>query len=157
LKGGAEMLRQRRRGESVGRIVVLTLASLFLLSSAGPEAKAQKKKEVPRGVPILWREPVDITSRNLYLGPGGERMKPDLRRIKFIKEEKSGHSKKFRIRDASGREWVAKIGNEAQSETAAVRLVWAAGYESEINYLVPRLTIPTKGTFEDVRLEARPR
>jgi hypothetical protein len=84
-------------------------------------------------------------------------MKPDLRRIKFIKEEKGGHSKKFRIRDAAGREWVAKIGSEAQSETAAVRLVWAAGYESEINYLVPRLTIPGKGTFEDVRLEARPR
>ena len=80
-------------------------------------------------------------------------MKPDLRRIRFIKEEKSGHSKKFRIRDAAGREWVAKVGREAQSETAAVRLVWAVGYESEINYLVPRLTIPGQGTFENVRLE----
>jgi hypothetical protein len=84
-------------------------------------------------------------------------MKPDLRRIKFIKEEKGGHSQKFRIRDAAGREWVAKVGKEAQSETAAVRLVWAVGYESEINYLVPRLTIPGQGTFEDVRLEARPK
>jgi hypothetical protein len=51
---------------------------------------------------------------------------------------------------------VAKVGKEAQSETAAVRLVWAAGYETEVNYLVPRLTIPGKGTFQNVRLEARP-
>ncbi len=53
-------------------------------------------------------------------------MRPDLRQIKFIKEEKGGYSKKFRIQDAAGREWVAKVGKEAQSETAAVRLVWAA-------------------------------
>jgi hypothetical protein len=37
-----------------------------------------------------------------------------------------------------------------------VRLLWAVGYETEITHLVPRLTIPGKGTFEDVRLEARP-
>src|SRR5882672_12936316 len=151
------MSKHTRQGESVARLVVLTLAFLCSFSFAGAEAKTKKKKEVPPGVPILWRAPSDITSRNLYLGPGGERMKPDLRRIKFIKEDKSGHSKKFRIRDAAGREWVAKIGREAQSETAAVRLVWAVGYESEINYLVPRLTIPSQGTFEDVRLEARPK
>jgi hypothetical protein len=115
-----------------------------------------KKKEIPQGTPVLWRAPVDISSRNLFLGPGGTRMKPDLRHIKFIKEEKGGYSKKFRISDGSGREWVAKVGNEAQAETAAVRLLWAAGYETEVNYLIPHLTIPGKGSFENVRLEARP-
>jgi hypothetical protein len=29
--------------------------------------------------------------------------------------------------------WVAKIGKEAQSETVAVRLLWGAGYETEVN------------------------
>ena len=52
---------------------------------------------------------------------------------------------------------MAKLGKEAQSETAAVRLVWAVGYVSEINYLVPRVTIEGKGTFENVRFEARPK
>src|ERR1043165_3655576 len=84
-------------------------------------------------------------------------MQPDLTRITFLKEEKGGYSKKFRVRDGSGREWVAKVGKEAQSETAAVRLVWAVGYMTEINYLVPRLTVEGKGTFENVRLEARPK
>lgn len=149
------MFRHKPTWKSVGRLAVLMLALLFAFSFTA-QAKSKKTKEVPRGVPILWGAPSDIRSRNLYLGPGGTRMKPDLRRIRFIEEEKGGYSKKFRIRDAAGREWVAKVGKEAQSETAAVRLVWAAGYETEVNYLVPRLTIPGEGTFENVRLEARP-
>ncbi|HEV7797849.1 MAG TPA: hypothetical protein VGO73_06825 [Pyrinomonadaceae bacterium] len=150
------MFRRKLSGWSAAAPVVLTLAILFAFSSTGAEAKSKKPKEIPHGTPVLWRTPADIGSRNLYLGPGGARMKPDLRRIKLIKEEKGGYSKKFRIRDGAGREWVAKVGKEAQSETAAVRLVWAVGYETEINYLVPRLTIPGKGEFENVRLEARP-
>ena len=136
-----------------------TLAvGILLLLSYGAVARGQseKKKQLPQGTPILWREPTDITSRDLLLGPGGERMKPDLKRVTFIKEEKGGYSKKYRVKDAQGRVWVAKLGKEAQSETAAVRLVWAVGFVSEINYLVPRLTIDGKGTFENVRLEARP-
>ena len=114
------------------------------------------KKQMPAGTAVLWTEPADITSRNLLIGPGGESMKPDVSKVTFIKEEKGGYSKKYRVKDAKGRVWVAKLGKEAQSETAAVRLVWAAGYVTEINYLVPSLTIEGKGTFENVRLEARP-
>jgi hypothetical protein len=105
---------------------------------------------------MLWRAPDDLPSRDLYLGPGGEAMKPDLSKVTFIKDETGGYSTKFRVRDGSGREWVAKVGKEAQSETAAVRLVWAVGYMTEVNYLVPRLKVEGKGTFENVRLEARP-
>ena len=83
-------------------------------------------------------------------------MKPNLSRVTFIEDQKGGYSTKYRVRDGAGNVWVAKIGKEAQSETAANRLVWAVGYESEITYLVPRLTIEGKGTFENVRLEARP-
>jgi hypothetical protein len=145
------------RWGSLNRFVVKFIAAIILLPPVSSvQAKTKKPKEMPRGTPILWQAPVDISSRNLYLGPGGNRLKPDLRHIKFIKEEKGGYSKKFRISDASGREWVAKVGNEAQAETAAVRLLWAAGYETEVNYLIPHLTIPGKGSFENVRLEARP-
>jgi hypothetical protein len=84
-------------------------------------------------------------------------MKPNLRRVTFIEKKSGGYSTKYRVKDASGHEWVAKIGKEAQPDTAANRLVWAVGYETEIAYLVPRLTIQGKGTFENVRLEARPK
>ena len=104
---------------------------------------------------MLW-EPVNIAERDLYLGPGGEEMKPDLSKIAFIEEEKQGHNKKYRIKDAKGQVWIAKFGSEAQPETAAVRILYGIGYKTEINYLVPSLTIPGKGTFDNVRLEARP-
>jgi len=137
----------------------VALAVLLVLSSSvgthGQDGN-KKKKQPPQGTPILWREPTDIASRNLLLGPGGEQLKPDLSKVTFIKEETGGYSKKYRVKDGQGRVWVAKIGKEAQSETAAVRLVWAVGYVSEINYLVPQITIEGKGTFENVRLEARP-
>lgn len=137
-------------------VLASILAFSFPLQATTTQQKEKKKKEPPTGTPVLWREPVDIRSRDLLLGPGGEEMKPDLSRITFIKEETGGYSKKYRVKDGRGRVWVAKIGKEAQSETAAVRLVWAVGYVSEINYLAPRVTIDTKGTFENVRFEARP-
>lgn len=135
-------------------IICLVLVSCF--SNAHTSAAKPKDKKLPKGTPVLWQQPTDISSRNLYLGAGGESMRPDLRQLTFIKEEKGGYSKKYRVRDASGQEWVAKIGKEAQSETSAVRLLWGIGYLTEVNYLVPRVTIPGKGTFTNVRFEARP-
>ena len=137
------------------RIAIFVFVALLIPSIETSLAKT-KKKPAPTGTPILWRKPNDISSRDLLLGPGGTSMRPDVRRIKFIKEEKGGYSKKYRVRDGSGREWVVKIGKEAQSETSAIRLLWGVGYLTEVNYLVPRVTIPGKGTFTNVRFEARP-
>jgi hypothetical protein len=135
---------------------LVALAALLLLTSAlAAPAAAQKKKALPRGTPVLWRDR-DPARLDLASGPGGASMRPATRRLRFLKEEKGGYSKKYRVRDARGREWVVKVGKEAQSEAAATRLIWAAGYETEITYLVPRATIPGKGTFENVRFEARP-
>ncbi|HEX7177713.1 MAG TPA: hypothetical protein VF240_20810 [Pyrinomonadaceae bacterium] len=148
-------------------IIILAFTSAPL--AAQDKSKNKKKKPTPRGTPVLWRAPADIESRDLALGPGGAEMRPNLRRITFLKKQEGGWSTKFRVRDASGREWVAKVGKEAQSETAAVRLVWAAGYLTEINYLAPCVRIegapaPGKddeqcegGGFANVRFEARPK
>lgn len=107
----------------------------------------------------MWREPTDIARRNLYLGPGGVQMQPDLRRVTLLKEEKSGgYSKKYRVLDASGREWVAKVGKEAQSETAATRLLWGTGYYTDVDYLVPSVHIEgLNKTLRNVRFGARPK
>jgi hypothetical protein len=148
------MFTRKRVHAPLALLIVLLLGLPQLALAVGDK---KKKKPVPKGAPILWLAPKDIASRNLFYGPGGAGMRPDLRRLKFIEQEKGGYSTKFRVSDASGREWVAKVGKEAQSETAAVRLLWAAGYMTEINYLAPRVNIPGKGTFENVRFEARPK
>lgn len=135
-----------------GKLPHFLIIQLLLVLSLASWADAQKSSNVRN---VMW-EKVSIPSRDLFDGPGGDRMRPDLSRVEFIKEEKGGHNKKFRIKDASGRVWVAKLGREAKPETAAVRLIWGIGYKTEINYLVPSITIPGKGTFKNVRLEARP-
>jgi hypothetical protein len=61
------------------------------------------------------------------------------------------------VSDAKGNEWIAKIGKEAQPDTAANRLLWALGYETEIAYLVSKVKIEGKGEYENVRFEARPK
>jgi hypothetical protein len=142
--------------------VMILMLSLPFAASAQDDKKKDKdkgdkaaKKELT-GTPVLWREPTDIETRNLLLGAGGEEMKPDLSRLTFVEEKKGGYSKKYLVRDAKGNEWVAKLSKESQPDTAANRLLWALGYETEIAYLVPKATIEGKGEFENVRLEARP-
>jgi hypothetical protein len=133
------------------------------------ESKQGEKKEVmPQGTPVFWQEPADVASRNLLLGPGGEEMKPDLKQIIWEETEPEGYSVKWRVRDASGKKWVVKVGNEAQPETVAARLVWAAGYPTEVNYLYPCVKVvnapkPRKKVkrcegdgYANVRFEARP-
>lgn len=133
------------------------LISVMLMSALSLSAVPQKEKKTYSGTPSLWQEPTDIESRNLLLGAGGEQMKPDLSSVAFIEQKEGGYSTKYRVKDANGNEWIAKIGKEAQPDTAANRLLWAVGYATEIAYLVPKLTIEGKGTFENVRLEARPK
>ena len=153
---------------ATGALAFLLLLCLGVAAPALQNKGDKKKKPVSVGRPVLWREPTDIKSRDLLLGPGGAEMRPDTSSLTFIKAEKGGYSTKYRVRDARGREWVAKIGREAQSETAAVRLVWAVGYQTEINYLVPCVHIngaprPRRKAdrcegdgFANVRFEARP-
>lgn len=118
--------------------------------------KSKTEKKELTGKPVMWREPTDLESRNLLLGAGGEQMKPDISKLTFIEQKTGGFSTKYRVRDAKGNEWIAKIGKEAQPDTAANRLLWALGYETEIAYLVPKAKIDGKGEYENVRLEARP-
>lgn len=129
----------------------------FAFPAVAQEKKKKGDKGAAAGTAVLWREPVDIGSRNLLIGAGGESMKPDLTRVTFIEKKTGGYSTKYHVKDAAGNEWVAKIGKEAQPDTAVNRLLWAVGYETEIAHLVPTLTIKGKGTFENVRLEARPK
>jgi hypothetical protein len=135
------------------RFLIVVIALMWAIPSYAT-LDDKKNKEKPKGTNVLWRKPADIQARNLRLGPS--RTKPDLRRVTFIEEEKGGYSTKYRVRDSAGREWVAKIGKEAQAETAAVRLLWAVGYVTEINHLEPRTEIVGKGVFRNVRFEARP-
>ena len=140
----------------LGSAIFLSGAILFGQKDKNNKKDKAEKETLPDALAVLWREPTDITTRDLFLGPGGD-ARPDLGHLTFLRVDTGGHTKKWRVRDAAGNEWVVKFGNEAQPETAASRLVWAAGYFTDIDYFVPEAKIEGKGTVKDVRFEARPK
>jgi hypothetical protein len=141
--------------------LLLVAVALLIPATIFPGQKHKKKKSnesLPDGIPVLWRAPSDIAKRDLYWGPGGKARQPDLRTVTLIEKEKGGYSTKYRVRDASGQEWIAKVGKEAKGETAASRLMWAVGYFPDVNYLVPRVHVQgLDKDLENVRFGLRPK
>ena len=149
-------------------LIASIVAAMSAISFAQKDKDKDKKEtQVLTGEAVMWREPADIASRDLFLGSGGDEMKPDLSNVTFEKEEPSGYSVKYTVHDGAGKKWVVKLGNEARPETTANRLLWAVGYATETVYLAPCVHIkgapkPRKDVkrcegdgFADARFEAR--
>lgn len=110
------------------------------------------------GQTVLWQEPVDIESRDLFYGAGGRDGAPDPSApFTYVRRQKTGTQKKIIVEDNRGREWTVKFGPEARPETAATRIVWAVGYHVDQDYFVPRARIVGKKDIDarDVRFERR--
>jgi hypothetical protein len=116
------------------------ISILLLVLCCGAVSAQKKKTEPPAGTPILWRDPGNISKRDLRYGPGAADMAP-VAPFTFIKEDTTGASPKFRVKDARGVNWTVKYGIEAQSETVSTRLVWAMGYFAEEAYYLERAEI----------------
>lgn len=144
------------------------LAAVCLTLPAAGAAKTKKKISTAElsGPAALWREPIDIASRNLYYGPGGQEHAPHTV-FTFEKEDLEGSNPKFVVHDENGVTWKVKLGEEARPETVASRLVWAAGYFADEDYFLPELRVagmPARlhrgqkwmspdGSFPNVRLK----
>ena len=127
-----------------------TLLALLALLIAGLPATAAKKKPpkidpdqkaaLDQAPAVLWQQPRDISKLDLYWGPGGEKHQPQ-GPFTFEKEDLEGSSAKFVVHDRDGVKWKVKLGPEARPEIAATRLVWAAGYFANEDYLIPVLHV----------------
>ncbi len=104
-----------------------------------PISAADKAESARSGV--LWLDPADIESRNLFYGSGGEKRQPHGSTFTFEKEDMHGSNPKFDVRDEAGTKWKLKLGSEARPETVATRLVWAAGFFTQDDYLVSNIHI----------------
>ena len=124
--------------------MLLALLLTLPLTAESVKAAGDKphKKEQTAGekIVVLWRDPVDIASRNLFYGPGGKDHQPHGRFV-FVKEDLDGTNPKFVVRDQDGMKWKVKMGNEARPETVASRITWAAGYYANEDYFVPLLYV----------------
>jgi hypothetical protein len=105
-----------------------TLYTIAALLLAGP-AFAQNAPSTA----VIWQDRGDAAALDLSSGPGGKDREPGTE-FKFIKESTSGTSPKFDVQDEHGTTWKVKLGEEAKTETAAARLLWAAGYVVDEDY-----------------------
>ena len=90
---------------------------------------------------ILWQDPGDISSKNLFYGSGGEDGQPKPP-FTFLDQYKHDSNPKFDVRDAEGHSWRVKLGAEARPEIVSSRLLWAVGYFTEDDYVLPSATVP---------------
>ena len=116
---------------------VRQFARLILMAgvAAGLCAGASKEKIAIAGPGSFWREPHDISSRDLFYGPGGRAHQPR-GPYRFLSEDQAGSNPKINVIDAGGVKWKVKMGQEARPETAASRLVWSVGFFTSEDYLV---------------------
>jgi hypothetical protein len=157
----------RKKPFFVPFIVLLTLG----LPVAGaphkpPKTDRIKAERVSTGPAVMWNDPKDLNSRDLFYGPGGKENSPK-GTFTFVEEDREGGSPKFVVRDDEGGKWKAKLGLEARPETVCTRLVWAVGYYANEDYFVrdlkvagmpPRLHrgqefVDTDGSIHNVRLK----
>ena len=82
-------------------------------------------------------DPEDIQTRNLFYGPGGKDHQPNGTKFTFVDEDMDGTNPKYNVKAEDGVKWKIKLGAEARPETAATRLVWAAGYFTQEDYFLP--------------------
>jgi len=158
------MIRCLRRFNACG-IAVLAVCSIL-----NARDLIKKSAFAPGAVPseqaTLWHEQ-NTRILNLAEGPGGKENRPS-GKLTFVKEDRTGTSPKFEVVDERGVHWKAKLGEESRAETAATRLVWAAGYFADADYYFPKLRIENMphlhrgrefmaqdGSVAGVRLERR--
>jgi hypothetical protein len=128
-----------RRAISFGAVCLLSCLTAGVSLGAGKKA-AKKEAVKPSEKGVLWTDPGDIATRDILHGPGGAGHAPH-GPFTFDKEDLSGRSPSFSVKSADGTTWTVKMGIEAQPETAAARIVWAAGYYANQDYFLPEIQV----------------
>ena len=147
-------------------LLILTLAAPI---GAQKHAKQEEKEKAANLPALIWRDPGDVKTLNLFYGAGGKEHAPAPHgKFTFLKEDLKQTSPKFDVEDEQGVRWRVKLGQEPQAETAATRLLWAAGYFVREDYYLaevkvtglPKLHrgqsfVSADGTVHRARLERR--
>lgn len=125
--------------------LLFALVLILILSPAIAAQKPTKKDDKAKedNLPaIVWHDPGELSTLDLFYGAGGKEHAPDPNgKFTFVKEDMNGTSPKFDVEDENGVKWRVKLGEEPQSETAATRLLWAAGYFVDEDYYLADLKV----------------
>ena len=123
-------------------LAILAVVALSVGVTAQTTSQAAKQAAAANLPERIWQDPGDVASLDLLSGSGGKALAPDpAGPFTFVKEDLAGTSPKFEVTDGQGVEWKVKLGAEVQSETAATRFLWAAGYFVDDDYYMAELTV----------------
>ena len=123
-------------GVLLGRLVLTGIwraLGAYRIRRAGP-------RRLKAAAHRIWRDPGPPGELDAVNGPGGVGGAP-VPPFRFIEEHTTGSQPCMSVRDAQGRRWRVKWGNEVRCETFAVRLAWACGFFAEVTYFLPSGTI----------------
>jgi hypothetical protein len=138
-------------------VIGLLVTGIITQAQSGAEQTSravERPQDDARIVPVMWQEPVDLESRDLFYGIGGKKGEPDpTETFRFLGKVNTGHSEKIEVEDSKDRRWVVKFGEEPRPETVASRIVWAVGYHTDQDYFVDKANIEGRGEVREVRFE----
>jgi len=123
----------------VSMLVLAGWSAGLFAQRAGPALVVAASAATPDRI---WRDPGDIASLDLTYGAGGRANAPSpTGTFTFVQEDATASSPKFEVVDGRGVTWKVKLAPESQPETAATRLLWAAGYFVDDDYYAAELTV----------------
>jgi len=128
-------------------VLAVTLAAFSLATCAGGKRPSIRPAAAVPGA-ILWQQPTDLATRNVYDGPWGARRAPDPEATYTLVERKhSGVNLGMTVKDSQGREWSVKqpypsgLDDEGPAEVALSRVLSAVGYQQPPVYYLPRFSL----------------
>jgi hypothetical protein len=128
-------------------VVVVSMVALTV-ASCGRAKRPSLRPSAPVAGAVLWQQPTDLTSRDLFNGPWGSRRAPDARAIYTLVERKhSGVNVGMTVVDPDGREWSVKqpypsgLDDEGPVEVTLSRVLSAVGYQQPPVYYLPSFTL----------------
>lgn len=123
-------------------MVMLLFVALPASVPAQKKDKDRVKEQAANLPEVIWRASRDMASLNLFYGAGGKTHAPNPSGpFTFVDEDTKATSPKFDIEDGQGVHWKVKLGEEPQSETAATRFLWAAGYFVDEDYYLAEINV----------------
>lgn len=118
-----------------------------------PPAEAQKHMHE------FWSAPADVAAQDMVNGPWGKSHAPDAQKpFIFAHEKTHGVSPGYDVKDAEGRNWSVKFGDEGHVEVLLSRVLSALGYHQPPVYYVGHFKMTdAKGTHDQGGARFRPK
>ena len=117
------------------KVVLGPLFGWLMIPGLAAQTRQTRQPEPALRNAVLWHDPGRIAELDLFRGPGGKEGLP-APPFAFEEEDRTVKTPRFSAHDATGRKWAVELGRDARPEVAASRLLWAAGYLTDEDYVI---------------------